>query len=338
MTDPADLPVPELAARVAAQAGLGTPLIVEALAGGRNNRLYRMALADGGEAVLKCYHHDPRDPRDRLAAEWRFLAYVGARGVRNVPAPLAADPAQHAALYRYVPGGRPTRVDRHLVEQAAAFIAAINGAPCYPEELAPASEACFSLADHLATIDGRVTRLTDIDSNAPHAAEARVFVKDRLVTAWNAVRVAITREADARGVAPTSQIRRQIVSPSDFGFHNALVGPDGDVSFLDFEYAGRDDPAKLICDFFCQPEIPVPPDHYAGFIASLVTPLELDEDDLWRARSLLNAYRIKWICIILNEFTALGARRRAFASAKNGEAHAARQLRTAEHTLALVTA
>lgn len=286
MTDPADLPVQELAARLAAQAGLGTLRTIKAQAGGRNNRIYRIALADGGDAVLKCYHHDPRDRRDRLAAEWRFLAYVSARGVRNVAAPLAADPAQHAALYRYIPGARTTHVDGHLVAHAAAFVAAINGAPRTPDELAPASEACFSLADHLATINGRVTRLTEIDAIASHAAEARAFVEDRLVPTWNAVRADITREAEARGVAPTGQINRQIVSPSDFGFHNAMVGPHGDVSFLDFEYAGRDDPAKLICDFFCQPEIPVPLNHYPAFAASLAASLGLEEDDLWRARSL----------------------------------------------------
>ena len=56
------------------------------------------------------------------------------------------------------------------------------------------------------------------------------------------------------------------LSPSDFGFHNALVDDDGQVTFLDFEYAGRDDPAKLVSDFFCQPEIPVPLDYHATFI------------------------------------------------------------------------
>ncbi len=41
-----------------------------------------------------------------------------------------------------------------------------------------------------------------------------------------------------------------IVSPSDFGFHNALLDDGGAISFLDFEYSGRDDPAKLDLRFF----------------------------------------------------------------------------------------
>ena len=34
------------------------------------------------------------------------------------------------------------------------------------------------------------------------------------------------------------------LSPSDFGFHNALLEATGKLRFVDFEYAGWDDPAK----------------------------------------------------------------------------------------------
>ena len=35
-----------------------------------------------------------------------------------------------------------------------------------------------------------------------------------------------------------------------------LAGRDGRLWFIDFEYAGWDDPAKTVCDFFCQPGLP----------------------------------------------------------------------------------
>ena len=47
------------------------------------------------------------------------------------------------------------------------------------------------------------------------------------------------------------------LSPSDFGFHNALAQGET-VRFIDFEYAGWDDPAKTVCDFFHHPGVPVP--------------------------------------------------------------------------------
>ena len=44
-----------------------------------------------------------------------------------------------------------------------------------------------------------------------------------------------------------------ILSPSDFGFHN-VIKKNKKLFFFDFEYAGMDDPVKLISDFICQPD------------------------------------------------------------------------------------
>ena len=44
----------------------------------------------------------------------------------------------------------------------------------------------------------------------------------------------------------------QVLSPSDFGFHNAIQTKDG-LKFIDFEYFGWDDPVKLTCDFILHP-------------------------------------------------------------------------------------
>jgi hypothetical protein len=49
---------------------------------------------------------------------------------------------------------------------------------------------------------------------------------------------------------------------------------------------------------------------------------------------LLDAYRIKWTCIILNDFLPLGAARRAFADAGAWAARCASQLAKAEAKLA----
>jgi hypothetical protein len=104
------------------------------------------------------------------------------------------------------------------------------------------------------------------------------------------------------------------LSPSDFGFHNALVAADGALVFHDFEYAGWDDPAKLVCDFFCQVEVPVPIDQWEGFSAGVIAALGLPAAEQGRMALLLPVYRIKWCCIVLNEFLPAAAQRRAFAN------------------------
>lgn len=322
-----------LARSLTAAAGLPIPVAATALTGGKNNRVFAVTLAGGSQVVLKSYHHDPRDTRDRLGAEWAFLSHVWSLGVRNVPQPLASSPSDHAGLYGMVPGARPDPVTPDLIAQAADFAVSINCGAM--PGLAPGSEACFSIAEHVATVSRRVARLAQLDADAPHLGAANRFVAERLTPQWQRVSELIASSSDRCSVDPAARIARPIVSPSDFGFHNCLV-ESGTARFIDFEYAGMDDPAKLVCDFFCQPEVPVPLDQFDAFVTRLAAGLGLQEDDTWRCRLLLDAYRIKWTCIILNEFLPLGASRRAFADASDRALRAERQLQRAERQIGLI--
>jgi hypothetical protein len=326
-----------LAARLATAAKLPPPVSLTGLAGGKNNRVYRVTL-EGRDApvVLKCYFSDARDVRDRRHAEWTFLERAWAAGIRNVPEPLATEPAAHAALYSFVTGGKlaPGEVADAHVAAAIRFVVAINRTAGISLPLPTASEACFSIAAHVDTVDRRVARLANLDGTAPRVDDARRLVADRLVPAWTRIRSRILAlPGDA--TEELGQANR-CISPSDFGFHNALVSATGDVSFIDFEYAGRDDPAKLVCDFFCQPEIPVPTGHLDGVLDGLSGGLPVDAHFRDRAMTLLDAYRIKWACIILNEFLPVDAARRAFADAGAREARCEIQLAKAAHTLSQV--
>jgi hypothetical protein len=103
------------------------------------------------------------------------------------------------------------------------------------------------------------------------------------------------------------------LSPSDFGFHNALATEDGQLAFLDFEYAGWDDPAKLVGDFFSQIAVPVPEAFYPAFAERLAASTT---NPTWHRRRfdiLLPVHRVKWITIFLNDFLPVGAERRRFA-------------------------
>ncbi|WP_224005448.1 phosphotransferase [Aureimonas sp. SA4125] len=327
-----------IAERLVEKAGLPAVAEIGRLTGGKNNQVFQVTLTDGSLRVLKCYHVDARDDRDRLRAEWSYLNYAWERKVRNIPEPIACDPSHAAGLYGFVAGRKlaAAEIDAAAVAAAAAFVVAVNAAPHRPEVLDAGSEACFTIANHLATVDRRVARFADIDDSAPQAEEARRFVADRLKPSWQRVRGEIVRDIGREGLDPEAKIARPIVSPSDFGFHNMLCDDLGHLSVIDFEYAGRDDPAKLVCDFFCQPEIPVPIQFFDTFADQIVRELGLPTEDRRRCAILLDAYRIKWVCIILNEFLALGSSRRAFADPGARAERCRRQLERAGQRLALV--
>jgi Phosphotransferase enzyme family len=327
-----------LAQRLTTEAGRGAPRALTRLAGGRNNQVYRLD-TDDGPLVLKRYFRDARDSRDRLGAEWSFISHAWARGIRVVPEPLACDRAEQAGLYSFVEGRKLTAAElapAH-VEAAIDFVLAVNERP--RPALKAGSEACFSLADHVSTIQRRVARLTKLDDDVPHVAEARKLVP-HLQLIWDGVKGLIGARALREGLKLNQalSVDETCLSPSDFGFHNALIDDSGKLTFLDFEYAGRDDPAKLVSDFFCQPEVPVPLSLHGHFIDRMALGLGLDAAGVARCRLLLDAYQIKWTCIILNDFLPLGAARRAFADTGAWAERCAAQLAKAEAKLDLVRA
>ena len=331
----------ELAGRMSAQAGLAPVTGLHRLAGGKNNRVFRVSLAEGRDVVLKSYFHDPRDTRDRLEAEWVFLNHAWSVGVHTVPRPLAADQREHAGLYSLLEGRKllSAEVEPRHVDAASNFIYAINRAASpLVQAMSPASEACLSISQHLGTVDRRIERLATIAADAPHRDEAEGLVSQKLKPVWADVRARVVANALKAGMVLDQAIGRTIISPSDFGFHNTLLRPDDELQFLDFEYAGFDDPAKLVGDFYACPEIPTPQDTFERFVDRLVLLLEFPETFRERARLLRDAYRVKWTCIILNDFLPSDDARRAFALSEDRAERCARQLARAEAKLAEVTA
>src|SRR5204863_7738959 len=140
------------------------------LPGGANNRVFRID-PDSGGAVLKAYFRHPADPRDRLGAEYGFVTYARAAGIRAVPAPLGVDAAAGIALYELAPGrpAEPRDVTGETVDRAADFGVALNDERwrAAAGRLPAASEACFSIADHVATVERRVARRAALEPDRP---------------------------------------------------------------------------------------------------------------------------------------------------------------------------
>lgn len=294
-------------------------LAVAPLGGGGNNRLYRLQGA-GRDLVLKHYFRHPAQPRDRLGAEFSFLRHAWGAGLRDLPEPLGRDEQAGAALYGFVAGSplEPAEIGWPEVGQALDFLATLNG-PAREDatHLGPAAEACFSVEAHLGVVEARVERLLGAEPQDAVGAEAARFVAQELAPAWRAVRDGVRAEVGPTPPRWALELgpRDRVLSPSDFGFHNALRRPGGRLAFLDFEYAGWDDPAKLICDFFLQPARPAPREAAAAFAAGVAALVEDMDGARDRAALLRPVAAVKWCCILLNHFSTVDLARRTFAAA-----------------------
>ena len=288
--------------------GFNGPYEIQKIGGGANNRVYCLEFP-GRKLLAKHYFLHPNDTRDRIASEYFFATFCWKQGVHSIPQPLASDYASRWALFDYL-DGKPVlnNINEDLVIQAAEFFSAINHHRTVREalELPVASEAYFSMPEHVAGLSRRVDRLKNINSQEIINKEAEEFILVELVPHWLRTILKVDRTLAMSG---------RCLSPSDFGFHNALINASGTVRFFDFEYAGWDDPAKMICDFFCQPRIPVGRKYFETFVSTALENFPDMGDIVKRALALLPLYQVKWCCILLNEFLSVSNDRRVFSDA-----------------------
>jgi aminoglycoside phosphotransferase (APT) family kinase protein len=291
-------------------AGWPEAVEVKEFPGGRNNRVFRVKTSRG-MVLLKRYFREPSDPRDRLAHEYGFLRACQESEVSCVPRAWAADPGEGLALYEYMEGSRPTILGKEELGEAGNFIADLNARRSARgfQGLPAAAEACFSVQEHVASVERRMERLEGMEEETNLDRAAKDWVKSSLSPAWRKIRGLL--ENEVQGAAPLESSQR-VVSPSDFGIHNTLRAPDGRLIFLDFEYSGWDDPAKLICDFANQPDRPLSLDESGVFVNRFLS--WAGEEDFWktRFRALAPLHQVKWACIVLNDFLPFGRNRRRF--------------------------
>lgn len=304
------------AAAAAATALLGDPVRqISRQRGGGNNRLYRVEAADGRHYALKTYLQRPGDDRDRLGAEFGGLSFLQAQGLnRQVPRAVARDPVRHCALFGWVDGnavGQPT--PRDLFE-ALCFVLDLYRLAQQPEAgaLPLASEACLSGTEVARQLDSRLDRLLQIDDS-----RLRPFLLDEYSPAYEryrALAMAQYRERELDFSRPLSPLALTL-SPSDFGFHNAIRRADGRLVFVDFEYFGWDDPVKLVADFLFHPAMGLDVEMRRRFRRGAGAVFGGDYDFDARLRALFPLYTLRWCLILLNEFLPERWQRRDYAGA-----------------------
>jgi Ser/Thr protein kinase RdoA (MazF antagonist) len=284
------------------------------LGGGRNSRVFRVE-TDGATYALKLYPPPTEDRRDRLGVETSALRWMQAHGLAMVPRVMASDRTRDAALLSWADGDLVRDgVGAAEVAQACDFLRqlhALRDTPALPpSDLA--AEACLSGAEIERQLRGRIAELRMLDD--PMLA---AFLTDHAEPAL-AARLAAARDgiAASGGVfaADLPQAQRSQV-PADFGFHNALRRADGYLTFIDFEYFGWDDPAKLIGDLLLHPGTPVEEAARAALHAGALRIYGDAPGFAARLQALLPLLGLRWALILLNEFRPERWRRRVLAGA-----------------------
>lgn len=296
-------------------------VLLEPIGGGRNSQVYRVTCRSGRRVVAKSYSPHPFGEQDRLRVEFSSLQFLRRHGVTNVPEPIAADLAAQCAVYEAIDGTPmpSSTVTARDIDDVVAFLARLRALSGHPESrsLPPAAEACFSVGALTDCIEQRLCRLaaaTRDKADGPYRA-LRAFIQGRFRLALDEIVRWCHAECErvGRPVAQELPEAERTLSPSDVGFHNALRR-EGRIVFLDFEYFGWDDPAKLAADFLLHPAMELSPALKRRFVSELLSRFDSGGDALpTRLRIVYPLYGLKWCLIFLNEFVPQDLSRRDFA-------------------------
>jgi hypothetical protein len=258
--------------------------------GGRNAEVWRIESADGAHALKRYWRADASERFDREAGALGFLTR---HGVINVPSIVAAERESNVILLSWLPGIPVIEATESDILACVAFAARLKelartvDAPPLPD----AKEACDSVTAILEQIDARNARLRAL---ADRDLVLRRFLDTEIVPRRDAL-TALER------IYPIVFPKRfKTLSPADFGVHNALRDAAGHLHFLDFEYFGWDDPAKLTADFLLHPGMNLPPELRALFAAHMREVFGEESGFGRRVEGLLPAYRLRWALIMMN--------------------------------------
>ena len=249
--------------------------------------------------VLKLYgaKRGVADPL-RLQREVAMYRHVEQIGIQCAPKLVSYNEEIQASLLTFAEGkATPVQGAGNSWHIAAIdFVTAIqSGTTAMTSGTFPrGADSCQSVMDHLINVDRR------IEGVGPYVfAAAEEFHYDQIVPTWHAIR----KWANTRITDEWPELVPQMVSPGDLGPHNSVVSGPGAFVFLDFEYAGWDDPVKFLCDLEFQPSNHVSETQMARWgleVRSYKEEIFFHE----RYRCMRPVHAVKWASIVLNPFFA----------------------------------
>lgn len=270
------------------------------LQGGINNRVYRCGEAGRYQLVIKGYAPLESGARDRMQAEVDFLRYAEQVAPGFTPELIHVDPERRCVVLEHLEGQAfPEGVPppQEAVTAAVEFFHLLNNNHSIARQFIQlgAAEGFLRLSEHLDNIQHRLCGM-----QSEHLPAKNKGTAERLIACLHIEFKRLSEKTKTMitngAINDKIQANALCVSPSDFGFHNAILSSTG-TKFFDFEFSGWDDLAKTILDFTLQPRIPLI-EKSSPLRESLV--IDAFPNLEQRIEILRPILRLKWVCIILS--------------------------------------
>ncbi len=271
---------------------------IELKKGRGNSRIYQLSDRHGKQYALKIYPDSQTDLRPRLATEFYTCTMLSKA---SFPVPVATDRSEELnwGVYEWIDGKSITAPGMDFLTQSFQFIKRLQDDDQLRYQFkgfSLASEACLSGEEIVSQIKKRFNRLAKVrDANLAE------FLKQEFLPILESVSVSAKLNLGLT-FSMSLATKYQVLSPSDFGAHNAFVDSANKYHFFDFEYFGWDDPVKLTSDFYWHPGMELSEDLQIKWLA--LTKELFGKDPLYaqRLEAYLPLFGLRWCLILLNEF------------------------------------
>ncbi len=297
---------PELKADVERRVRTDLGLEVESwtrVSGGAQNRLFQLSTREGSQLLLKQYAID-RWPR--LTTEFSTLHALNSHGLERVPRALLRDDERSYAVYSFEPGS-PRPASEHStndVEEIARFCADLHRFSPLDlggEKLEPAPDASFSPEGQKQVILSRLGAFEAFATSSAAPDDLRIAHQSLDLPARLGRLLADLVDA-AEPPLPESAWR---LSHGDFGPQNFLFTESGDLTVVDFEAAGWDDPAHMVMGFVAHAaseDLPLGlTESFLGAHAELMHLSDAEKNRYERVGRLLD---VEWVAVYASALTA----------------------------------
>jgi hypothetical protein len=220
------------------------------------------------------------------------------------------------SLFQWLEGTEIKEVSNDNIIHAAEFIALLVELSKYTsyEEFQLASAACFSgqMIEH--QIKNRYKKISDLSHLN---SDLQGFLENDFINTFDKILLYSKKLWPGKFDAHLSD-DYQILSPSDFGFHNTLLTEEG-LKFIDLEYFGWDDPVKLTCDFLLHPGMVLTDNQKTLWINRMKSFFSYDNFFHQRLTASYCLYGLCWCLIILNVFIVDSQKKKGITSVKNND-------------------
>ena len=276
---------------------------IQTIVSGKNN-LVRKVYFKNKKYIYKKYIKNNTNgiKYSRYNSETSFIKFLRKKNIKNLPSIIKTNPKTQENLFNFIEGKKIEKITKKDILQCINFIKKINK-NIFDNRVTKykkATEACLSIDSHIETAQRRIKMLSITRGKNGIYKKAAFFVKKTLQKKLVEIKKIVFKTYSKKDAAKKLEKKKLILSPSDFGFHN-VIKKNSKLFFFDFEYAGMDDPVKLISDFICQPDHKLSKKQSLFFYKNILKIFSDRHEINRRFNAVIHIHRIKWCCVILSE-------------------------------------